>query len=96
MPVAFAGACATAGIELRPALEGFFYTRLSAAISAAMRLMPFGQGEAHAVLADILARVPAAIDTMLDRNARPTTFAPALDLSAMRHQFGGHVEPTGK
>jgi urease accessory protein len=87
LPVAFGGVCATEGIDGRTALDGFFYTRLAGVISAAMRLMPLGQGEAHALLADTLGRVPAAIEAVLTADARPMTFAPAVDIAAMRHQF---------
>lgn len=86
-PVAFGVTCAAAGIDRRAALEGFFYTRLAAVISAAMRLMPLGQGDAHALLAEMLARVPAGIDALIERNEPPATFAPALDIAAMRQQF---------
>ena len=51
LPVAFAGACACCGgIDRRRAVEAFAYTRLAATISAAMRLMPIGQPDAHALL----------------------------------------------
>jgi urease accessory protein len=89
LPVAFGGVCAIEGIDRRTALDGFFYTRLAGVISAAMRLMPLGQGEAHALLADALGRVPASIEGVLTAAARPMTFAPALDIAAMRHQFVG-------
>src|SRR5947209_5344998 len=42
LPVAFAGACACAGIERRHAVEGFAYTRLATTISSAMRLIAIG------------------------------------------------------
>jgi urease accessory protein len=87
LPVAFGAACATAGIDAGTALEGFFYTRLAGVISAAMRLMPLGQGDAHRLLADTLARVPASVDAVIERGGRPMTFAPALDIAAMSHQF---------
>jgi urease accessory protein len=78
--------CASAGIGVRAAVEGYMYTRLSATVSAAMRLMAIGQRDAHALLAETLSRVPAATDAV---ESCPLTFealggfAPALDLSAM-------------
>jgi urease accessory protein len=80
-------ACGASGIASRATLEGFFYTRLASAVSAAMRLMPLGQGDAHGLLAEMLARVPARLDRMVERADRPMTFAPALDIAAMRHQY---------
>jgi urease accessory protein UreF len=73
---------------LCPALEGFVYTRLASAVSAAMRLMPVGQHDWHLILARLLERVPgvaAAISTDL---APMQSFAPALDIAAMSQQYG--------
>ena len=61
LTVAFGAVCASAGIAQRDALEGFMYTRLAAAASAAMRLMPLGQLEAHAIVAESLAVVPMVV-----------------------------------
>jgi urease accessory protein UreF len=86
LPVAFGVVCAASGVPLRPALEGFFYTRLAASISGAMRLIPIGQHEAHALLAEMLDGIPAAVDTTL-ACGEPCAFAPALDIAAMSHQY---------
>ena len=89
LPVAFGSICASAGIDARAAAEGFIYTRLAATVSSAMRLMPIGQTEAHALLARTLARVPAtleAIDDRLARGERPGAFMPALDVATMAQQ----------
>jgi urease accessory protein len=88
--IAFAGACACAGIEPRRSVEAFAYTRLASTISAAMRLMPIGQGDAHALLARAVDRIPAAIDDLIARDragARLESFAPAMDLAAMTQQY---------
>ena len=88
--VAFAGACACAGIERRRSVEAFAYTRLAATISAAMRLMPIGQTDAHALLARATDRVPAVIDELIARDRaghRPEAFSPAMDLAAMSQQY---------
>jgi urease accessory protein len=87
LPIAFAAACASAGIERRMSVEAFAYTRLSATISAAMRLMPIGQTDAHALLARTLDRVPRVVDAIADRDADPESFTPALDVAVMTQQY---------
>jgi urease accessory protein len=87
LPIAFAAACASAGIERRRSVEAFAYTRLSATISAAMRLMPIGQTDAHALLARTLDRVPRVVDAIVDRDADPESFTPALDVAVMTQQY---------
>jgi len=87
LPIAFAGACGCSGIERRRAVEAFAYTRLAATVSAAMRLMPLGQTEAHALLARTLQRVPATVDLIASRDARIESFAPAADIAAMTQQY---------
>ena len=87
LPIAFAGACACSGIEPRCAVEAFAYTRLAATISAAMRLMPIGQTDAHALLARTLDRVPAVVDRIIARDDRVEAFSPALDIAAMTQQY---------
>lgn len=86
LPIAFAGACACAGIEPRRAVEAFAYTRLASTISAAMRLMPIGQTDAHALLARAVDRVPAVVDQVIARD-HVEAFAPAMDLAAMTQQY---------
>lgn len=85
--MAFAAACACAGTGRRESVEAFAYTRLAATISAAMRLMPIGQTDAHALLARTLDRVPAVVDAIAERDAPLESFAPALDIEAMRQQY---------
>ena len=87
LPIAFAGACACSGIDRRHAVEAFAYTRLAATVSAAMRLMPIGQAEAHALLARALERVPALADLVASRDAPLESFAPAADIAAMTQQY---------
>jgi len=87
LPVAFAGACACAGIERRQAVEGFAYTRLASTVSAAMRLMPVGQTAAHAELAHALKRLPAVVDRIVTSHDTIACFTPAMDLAAMRQQY---------
>jgi urease accessory protein len=90
LPVAFGVACASAGVELDAMALAFAYSRLAAAMSAAMRLMSIGQAEAHGLLARTLARVPAVVQANLDARLAgpgPESFAPAIDLAAMRQQY---------
>jgi urease accessory protein len=86
LPVAFAAACAGAGVDRRAAVEAFAYTRLSATISAAMRLMAIGQTDAHALLARALERVPRVVTGIVERQAPLESFTPALDIAQMTQQ----------
>jgi urease accessory protein len=88
LPVVFGAVTASAGISRAAAVEGFIYTRLAATVSAAMRLMPLGQHEAHALLASILARVPEAARATAAR-PRLSCFAPALEIAQMSQQYVG-------
>ncbi|HEV3140717.1 MAG TPA: urease accessory UreF family protein [Vicinamibacterales bacterium] len=87
LPVAFAAASLCAGAEVTSSIEAFAYTRLTATISAAMRLMAIGQTDAHALLARTLDRVPAVVQDIIDRDARIESFAPAMDIAVMTHQY---------
>jgi len=87
LPVAFAVACASIPVERRAAVEAFAYTRLAATVSAAMRLLPIGQIEAHALLARALDRVPPVVDAIASRGGDLESFAPALDIAAMSQQY---------
>src|SRR5262249_4315988 len=55
-PIAFAAVCATSEVDRAQTVEALAYTRLAATISAAMRLAPIGQRDAHALLARTLER----------------------------------------
>jgi urease accessory protein len=87
LAVAFGAVCASIPIEPPVALEGFSYTRLAAAASAAMRLMPLGQVEAHGILAAALDEVPAICRGVMARRERPASFTPLCDLAAMGQQY---------
>jgi len=87
LPVAFAAACASAGIDRRASVEAFGYTRFAATISAAMRLMPLGQTDAHVLLARTLDRLPAVVDDIALRDAAAESYTPAMDVAAMTHQY---------
>lgn len=87
LSVAFAAACACSDTDRRASLEAFAYTRLAATVSAAMRLMPIGQTEAHSVLARSLERVPRVADRIVARDGRLESFTPALDIALMSQQY---------
>jgi urease accessory protein len=90
LPVAFAGACVCAGaasVDRRDAVGAFAYTRLAATVSAAMRLLPIGQSDAHALLARTLERVPALVDVIATRTPPLESFAPGMDIAAMSQQY---------
>jgi urease accessory protein len=87
LPIAFAGVCACSGAGWQQAVAAFAYTRLAAAVSAAMRLMPIGQTEAHVMLARTLEGVPQMVAGIEQRGARVESFAPAADIAAMTHQY---------
>jgi len=87
LPVAFAVASLCAGADVRTSIEAFAYTRLAAIVSAAMRLMAVGQTDAHALLARALDRVPAVARDIIDRDAEIESFAPAMDIAQMSHQY---------
>jgi len=86
LPIAFGCACASAGVGMRDAGAAFAYTRLASTTSAALRLMRIGQTDAHARLAKTLERVPMVVEAMTMR-ARPESFTPAMDVSAMTQQY---------
>jgi urease accessory protein len=87
LPVAFGAVAAAAGVANRDALCGFMYTRLASTLSAAMRLMPLGQLDGHRRLAGALDRVPDVADRILHDDPPIMSFAPCLDLAAMRQQY---------
>jgi urease accessory protein len=87
LPIAFAAACLCAGVDRHAALEALAYTRLASTVSAAMRVAPLGQNAAHALLSEILARVPEVVRDIAARGAPPESFAIQMDLAAMEQQY---------
>lgn len=87
LPIAFGCVAAAIGEEARAAAEAFAYTRLAATVSAAMRLMPLGQTDAHRLLAQRLTRVPSVVDGMLSVRSPLRSFTPATDMAAMGQQY---------
>jgi urease accessory protein len=86
LPPAFGVVCASMGAEAREAVEAFIYTRLASAASAAMRLVPIGQHEAHRALAARLRSAASIVDVIV-RQPVISSFAPALDIASMSHQY---------
>ncbi len=87
LPVGFGCVTAAAGVAKRDAAAAFAYTRLASTTSAAMRLMPVGQTDAHTQLAAVLKRVPAVVDSMAKRT-RVESFTPGMDIALMAQ---GHL-----
>ena len=87
LPLAFAAACASAGVTRRGSVEAYAFTRLAATVSAAMRLMPIGQTDAHRLLSRTLERVPAVVDRLAAGSGRPESFTPMMDIAAMTQQY---------
>ena len=87
LPVAFAAACACSGVARRESVEAYAYTRLASTVSAAMRILPLGQTEAHAMLARALERVPLVAGSIAAREPRIESFSPTLDIAAMSQQY---------
>jgi urease accessory protein len=87
LPVAFGIVCTASRTDVTDALEAYCYSRLAATISAAMRLMPVGQHAAQRLLTESLARVPEIVREVLRSQLPPHSFAPAMDVAAMSHQY---------
>jgi urease accessory protein len=87
LPLAFAAACASAGVTRRESVEAYAYTRLAATVSAAMRLMPIGQTDAHRLLSRTLERVPAIVDRIAAGDDELESFTPVMDIASMTQQY---------
>jgi urease accessory protein len=87
LPVAFGVVCRCADISESTALESYFYTRLAATVSSAMRLMPIGQHEAHRLLGRVLTGVPEAVRGVMERRDQPSAFMPMVDMAIMSQQY---------
>ena len=88
LPVAFGIVSAASKIPLDAAVQGFFYTRLAATVSAAMRLMSIGQIEAHRLLANAASRVEGRVSGIVAADVPLQSFTPAMDLAAMNQPYG--------
>ena len=63
------------------------YTRLAATVSAAMRLMPLGQHEAHAIVCRALAARAVVGRGVMAVAIAPSSFTPLVDIAAMGQQY---------
>lgn len=86
-PIAFGAACASAGIARRASVHAFLYTRVASVASSAMRLMPLGQMDAHAIVAAATERIPQVGDRILARRDEPRSFSPTMDIMSMQQQY---------
>ena len=88
LPLGFAAACVCSAVARRAAVEAFAYTRLAATVSAAMRLMPIGQTDAHLLLSRALERVPGVVDRVALRDdGALESFTPQMDMATMTQQY---------
>lgn len=87
LPVAFGIACASARVEQRSAVESFLYTRVASVASTAMRLMPLGQVDAHAIVARGTRRLAGIADRIVARRDAPRAFMPLMDIMSMQQQY---------
>lgn len=88
-PTAFGIVASAASVPQGDAVAGFIYARLAAVVSAAMRLMPLGQVEAHRRLARCLEQAASDAHDTIDHPQQPLrSFTPALDIAQMSQQYG--------
>lgn len=87
LPVAFGAVCAVSNVARQDAVAGYAYTRLSTAVSSALRLMVLGQHEGHRVLSDALRTVTEMATAAIDDDRPLAAFTPVQDIAAMRHQY---------
>lgn len=86
-PIAFGIVAHATSIPVVEAIEGYCYVRLASAVSAAMRLMPLGQLQAHGALAAVLRQVPETAAAIVVDEAPARSFVPLMDLASMNHQY---------
>jgi len=75
------------GCGEREALLSFVYSRLSGAVSAALRLASVGQQEMQKVLSEVLECVPLTVEQVIESPSKSmTSFVPMMDVSQMEHR----------
>ncbi|HEX4998207.1 MAG TPA: urease accessory UreF family protein [Terriglobia bacterium] len=76
------------GVEERDALLAYGYARLTGMISAALRLISFGQQEGQALLSEALDRLCEKTERVVRSEAvRLRSFGPMLDIQQMNHRY---------
>ena len=100
--VAFGIAGSGAGIPQTPTLLGYLYIFVAGQVSAGLRLFPLGQREGQRLIRELLdqidrdmvsaapenhsPKVKERLAVLDDPDRRPSSFAPALEIGAMRHE----------
>ncbi len=90
--VAFALAGAAAGRPLFPTVVGYLYGIASGQVSAGLRLLPIGQGEGQRILSRLWKEICEAHGLeglLLESDAAPSSFQPAMEIRGMRHETAG-------
>jgi urease accessory protein UreF len=87
-PVAYAAVMTHRGIEGRDAVLAFGYGRLAGIVSSSLRLISIGQQQTQCLLSEMLERLPAAADRIVQNKDEPLrSFAPIMDITQMNHRF---------
>ena len=87
--VAFALAGAAADRPLLPTVVGYLYGIAAGQVSAGLRLLPIGQGEGQRILLrlwKVICEERGLEAILLERDAAPASFQPALEIRGMRHE----------
>lgn len=80
--------CAAMNIEKRAALVAYGYSQLSSQVSSSIKLMRLGQTAAQSVLIALQSTIYEAAEIALQRcTEEMQSFAPALDIYAMKHEY---------
>src|SRR5262245_2712208 len=86
--VAFAIVFTHCGIGERDAVLAFGYNRLTAIVSASLRLISIGQQQGQTLIAKNIERLPDAAERILEMKGEPLrSFSPMLDIQQMNHQY---------
>ncbi len=87
LAIAVAIAAVAHGIALRPALAAYLAAFAANLISAGVRLIPLGQSDGQAAVAQLEAEVAAAVENALSSDLDHLgTATPMVDWSSMRHE----------
>jgi urease accessory protein len=87
LSLAYGLVCRDLALPLPPALMAWFRQHCAALVSAGVRLIPLGQTEGQALLAQLGAPVLEAVELALGRDADDlASFAPGQELAGMMHR----------
>jgi urease accessory protein len=77
-----------AGLGIRDAIAAFGYGKITGIVSAAIRLMAFGQEQGQQLLTLKLGLLPPAAENIVATIDQPlSSFGPGLDIEQMNHQY---------